>query len=343
VIVRRRGGRLTNVGLFALLAVALGTGAAAFAVGVGWVRWVTIAHGIAGFGLLLLVPWKWPIVRRGTRRRGGVRAAPAAVFGLLIVVSLAAGAAHSTGLWRTIGPFTAMQVHVGAALAAVPFAIWHVFARPVKVRRTDLSRRTLLRAGGVAAGSVALYGLSSGVIDLTGAPGSRRHATGSFERTSGPTATADGFPVTQWLFDPVPAIDPASWRVTVVGRNGQRAWTFDEIDALREPVTATIDCTGGWYSTRTWDGVRVDRLVEPARARSVVVTSHTGYARRFSTDDATRLWVASRVDGVPLSAGHGFPARLVAPGRRGFWWVKWVTRIEASDEPWWWQSPFPLR
>ena len=48
------------------------------------------------------------------------------------------------------------------------------------------------------------------------------------------------------------------------------------------------------------------------------------------------------MDGRPLSHGHGFPARLVAPGRRGFWWVKWVTDIEVSDRPWWWQSPFPL-
>ena len=42
------------------------------------------------------------------------------------------------------------------------------------------------------------------------------------------------------------------------------------------------------------------------------------------------------------TAGHGFPARLVAPDRRGFWWVKWVVRIETSNVPWWVQSPYPL-
>jgi DMSO/TMAO reductase YedYZ molybdopterin-dependent catalytic subunit len=26
--------------------------------------------------------------------------------------------------------------------------------------------------------------------------------------------------------------------------------------------------------------------------------------------------------------------RLVAPGRRGFWWVKWVARLDVVDEPW---------
>ena len=51
---------------------------------------------------------------------------------------------------------------------------------------------------------------------------------------------------------------------------------------------------------------------------------------------------ATRLAGRPLGAGHGFPARLVAPGRRGFWWVKWVTSIEVDPAPWWRQPPFPL-
>jgi DMSO/TMAO reductase YedYZ molybdopterin-dependent catalytic subunit len=52
--------------------------------------------------------------------------------------------------------------------------------------------------------------------------------------------------------------------------------------------------------------------------------------------------VATHVGGEPLSAGHGAPARLVAPGRRGFWWVKWIMAIDVDNEPWWWQPPFPL-
>jgi DMSO/TMAO reductase YedYZ molybdopterin-dependent catalytic subunit len=74
----------------------------------------------------------------------------------------------------------------------------------------------------------------------------------------------------------------------------------------------------------------------------VVARSVTGYSRRYPLVDAGRLWLATRVGGAPLSAGHGAPARIVAPGRRGFWWVKWVTSLEVSGAPWWWQPPFPL-
>ncbi|MGH8927921.1 MAG: molybdopterin-dependent oxidoreductase, partial [Acidimicrobiia bacterium] len=88
--------------------------------------------------------------------------------------------------------------------------------------------------------------------------------------------------------------------------------------------------------------VSLDRLLQPGRALSVVAWSATGYARRFPIDDLERLWLATGVGGRPLSPGHGFPARIIAPDRRGFWWVKWVERLETSPIPWWVQLPYPL-
>jgi DMSO/TMAO reductase YedYZ molybdopterin-dependent catalytic subunit len=76
---------------------------------------------------------------------------------------------------------------------------------------------------------------------------------------------------------------------------------------------------------------------------SVNVRSITGYSRRFAFDEASGLLLATRLDGSPLDAGHGFPVRLVVPGRRGFAWVKWVGTVDVEDLPSWWQPPFPLQ
>jgi DMSO/TMAO reductase YedYZ molybdopterin-dependent catalytic subunit len=356
--------RRTNLALLAVLLVALASGGLAFAAGTGWGRPVVLAHGLAGLAVLVLAPWKSVVVRRGLARRRGPGRAASVAFGLVVLVAVAAGLGHATGLARSLGPVSAMQVHVGAALAAVPLLAWHAAARGgARPRRTDLSRRALLRAAAVAGGSGLLLLALEGAARLTGLPGARRRFTGSFP-VAGPAAAAGTpgggladparIPVTQWLDDRVQVIDPAGWRLRVRSGAATRDWTWEELDGFADRVEATLDCTGGWYATAAWQGARLDRLLPPGPAGggaadagpgaggSLVVVSATGYRRRLPAADAPGLLLATRLGGRPLSAGHGFPARLVAPGRRGFWWVKWVTAVELDPAPWWRQPPFPL-
>jgi DMSO/TMAO reductase YedYZ molybdopterin-dependent catalytic subunit len=110
----------------------------------------------------------------------------------------------------------------------------------------------------------------------------------------------------------------------------------------RERFTAVLDCTSGWYSEQEWEGVRLSALLPAGEWRSVEVRSVTGYTRWFGADTLDDVWLATRLNGFPLPYGHGYPARIVAPGRRGFWWVKWVTSIQPSARPPWAQSAFPL-
>ncbi len=155
------------------------------------------------------------------------------------------------------------------------------------------------------------------------------------------------------MFDAVPAIDPATWRLTVRVGATIKQWTYEELLAYDDRLRATLDCTGGFYSTQDWSGVRLSRLFalfpSPARGggqgggSSIHVRSLTGYDRRFASNDAGRLLIATGLGGMPLDAGHGFPVRLVAPDLRGYWWVKWVTTITIDELPSWWQLPFPMQ
>jgi hypothetical protein len=318
--------RRTNVALLWLLVAALTTGIVAFGIGSGWNLWVTSAHGLVGLGLITLVPWKSVIVRRGFARHRPGRAGSVGLTALVLAAVLS-GVLHSTGAVLGIGPLSAMQIHVGSALLAIPLALLHVRARPARLHRTDLSRRDLLRAGGVLGVGGLLYGASR--------LGSERRVTGSHERGS---FRPEAMPVTQWFDDPVPDIAIRNWTLRV----GDRRWSYDELSTYGDGVTATLDCTGGWFADQRWEGVWLSRLLGDAAGRSVEVVSATGYARRFPLPDAPDLLLATRVGGTSLSRGHGVPARLVAPGRRGFWWVKWVTEVSVDDRPWWLQSPFPL-
>jgi hypothetical protein len=329
-----RGAR-TNLALLALLAVAFLTGWLAFAYATAPARWSLVVHAAGGFAILALLPWKSMIARRGLRRPWPGRWA-SVLFGVLVLVSLVAGLLHSTGVLVYIGPLTAMDFHVGAAIAAVPFAIWHVVARRVRVRATDLSRRNVLRGGAVVAGAAIAYAASELVVKATGLPGAARRFTGSYEAFSFQPAS---MPVSSWLFDAIPQIDQSAWRL----RAGGREWSYGELFVFDDRVTATLDCTGGFYSTQEWAGARLDRLIGQADGGSIRVLSSTGYDRRFPVDQASALLLATRAGGQPLDPGHGFPARLIVPDARGFWWVKWVTSVEVDDLPHWWQPPFPIQ
>jgi hypothetical protein len=308
--------RRTNLALAALLGVATASGVAALLVGEGRVAAVVWAHGAAGFALLPLVRPKGRIAARGTARRRGA-AAPGLLLGALVAASVALGVAHATGI-GTLGPLTALGWHIGLALAAVPVAAAHVWKRPPRPRAGDLSRAAFLRLAAVAgAGVVAKLAFEATL-------GAQRAATGSLRRAA-PVPTA-------WLDDAAPE------RIAT-------PYTPERLAGFAQTsVECTLDCTSGWYSTNRWAGVALVDLLSrlPPGTRSVEVRSATGYARRFGASDLDGIVLATHMDGVPLAPEHGAPARLVAPGRRGFWWVKWVTAVEPSPLPAWLQSPFPL-
>jgi DMSO/TMAO reductase YedYZ molybdopterin-dependent catalytic subunit len=335
--------RGTNLAVLAALLLVFATGAGAMATGSSRGRWVVIAHGIGALALLFLIPWKSIVVRRGWRRRRATRWA-SLVLVVLVLAAIGAGLASATGLVGTIAGLRMLWWHVALALVLVPLLLFHLMARPVRIGglRTwaEPGRRATLRLGAVAGLAAATYVVTEVGLRLIGAPGARRRFTGSYEVGSDNPAA---MPATIWLNDTVPAIDGSTWRLHVVDAVGRRELNLADLARPQQTVRALLDCTSGWYADQEWTGTPVSSLITvDGGTRSLLVHSVTGYWIRFPIGEIDRLLLATRVGGQALRPGHGYPLRLVAPGRRGFWWVKWVDRIEVQRTPAWWQPPFPV-
>lgn len=325
-----------QVNLWLAVAVlgAAATGLVSWAVGTEWARLWTAVHAAFGVMVLVLTPAKITGSVRVGLRRGRTSRWLSIAFGVLVLGVIGLGLAHSTGAWTGVGYWTSLWTHFLLAFVVLPLLSWHVLARPVRSRAVDLDRRMLL-GGGMAAGVAAVtVGAVELGVRLVGASGGRRRFTGSHEVGS---MDPDAMPTVSWIDDRAPAdVDPAAWSFAVDGR----AIDLQELAARARPLDAVLDCTGGWWSRQAWDVVPVAEILDGDH-RSFLVRSATGYHRTFPTVDAGEVYLAVGYHGRPLRRGHGAPLRLVAPGRRGPWWVKWVTEIESTNRPWWLQLPFP--
>jgi DMSO/TMAO reductase YedYZ molybdopterin-dependent catalytic subunit len=329
-------GRLANLALLVVVPAATASGFVMFLLGSGPVLLVAVVHGVVGLAVVVLVPWKSVVVRRGLKRPHRRGVVTSLALGAAVLLAQATGVAHLGGVLMAAPALTTMQLHVGAGLTAAILTFVHARRRRVRARRGDLSRRSLLRLGALAsaAGVLELSVRGAGTLAV---PRGIRRPTGSFRLASSSVAAV---PATSWLLDRAPVLDAVSWRLTVTADGVSRDISLADLSGWDDRVTSVLDCTGGWWTQQEWSGVWVARLLPDESTGSVEVTSATGYSRRLPL--TTDLLLATAVGGSSLSAGHGAPARLVVPGRRGYHWVKWVTAISLDDRPWWAESPLPL-
>src|SRR5256885_17223939 len=103
-----RFGARTNLGLLLLLGTAFLTGWPPLAYATAPARWSLVVHATSGVAILVLLPWKSMIARRGISRDRPHRWA-SILLGVLVITSMLAGLAHSTGLLVYAGPFSAME------------------------------------------------------------------------------------------------------------------------------------------------------------------------------------------------------------------------------------------
>jgi len=347
--------RTTNICILVVILLAILSGVVSLLAGAPGGRWLFWLHRIAGLSLIVLAWWKWRIIARSYGKHGlTLSTALAALSTLLVVGSLGTGV-----LWATtgfpgarvplLGSLTGLGIHIAVSVALIPLLMLHVVQRWQRARRADFAgRRAAVRWAGLSAAGLALWGAGDAAAAIGELSGKDRRFTGSRERGRLPGNT---FPSTNWFTDPKPRIERDDWSIRISSRGGfNERLSFNDLVGLEQAsIRETLDCTGGWYSTQDWTGVPVGVMLAAAAgdsvitARSIIVHSATGYTRRFPISESAKLLLATHVGGEALTRGHGFPARLVAPGYRGFEWVKWVVEIELSNEPEWLQAPLPLQ
>jgi DMSO/TMAO reductase YedYZ molybdopterin-dependent catalytic subunit len=293
-------------------------------------------HRALGLTLLALIGWKTSIVLRSLRRRlGRDRSVVLGIIaGIALLSTVGLGLAWTFNLisFDLLWGYSPMNIHVALGVSLLPFAGWHAWVR----RRTNrvsapvLSRRSALRLGGLAVGTAAGW---LAIEQLAPVLNATRLASGSKQTTS---LSGNDYPAEIWLLDAVPALNAATWRVRLVGAGLRTAeLSLDDLSHYTfRSVQAILDCTSGWWTEQVWSGVslldvlRAHGLTEAAR--EVSLTSVTGHRIALPLTDLGDALLATHVGGEALSPGHGYPVRLVAPGRRGYQWVKWVADIAVS-------------
>ena len=245
-------------------------------------------------------------------------------------------AAHYQVAWITMGGIVA---HVGAKWAVARRSLRRPSHRPrladadpelrslAEGRHPGLTRRGFLATVTGAAGVVTAVTVGQTVRGLAPlallAPRDPRHRpVNRSAAAAGVTASAAS----------------AAYRLEVTGRvRHPLSLSADELRAL--PATEArlpIACVEGWSYSAPWTGVALPDLLRragaPARAavRVESLEANSPYRTSFlnhrqASDRHTLL--ATHLDGDVLSADHGYPVRLVGPGRPGVNQTKWVTRV----------------
>jgi DMSO/TMAO reductase YedYZ molybdopterin-dependent catalytic subunit len=164
----------------------------------------------------------------------------------------------------------------------------------------------------------------------------------------------------------VPRVDAERWQLRVDGMV-DRPFTLSYQQLLALPMVErdiTMTCVsnevgGGYVGSARWLGVRLADVLDRAGVRdgadqlfSTAVDGFTISTPLDAVRDGRDALLVVGMNGEPLPAAHGYPARLVVPGLYGFVSAtKWVTRLTLStyarDTAYWterkWATDAPVK
>ena len=142
--------------------------------------------------------------------------------------------------------------------------------------------------------------------------------------------------------------DLSTWTLRVFGEvEEELELTWEQLNALpRTENTQDIHCVTRWSRfDAQFSGVHWRELAKLARpkpsARFAIAHAEAGFTANvpLSYLDEDNALLVTHADGEPLTPDHGYPLRLVVPGKYFWKSAKWLRGIELSsvDKPGFWE------
>ena len=138
----------------------------------------------------------------------------------------------------------------------------------------------------------------------------------------------------------VPKIDLKTFQLELTGLiDSSFILTWDEILAFPETFSDTIlmYCVEGWEVWGNWKGILIKDLLEKAHVQPegnhILFECDEGYTTALPISYLVKYnaLLAYQVNDAPLPEHDGFPLRLIAFGKFGYKWAKWVKKLEIMD------------
>jgi len=146
----------------------------------------------------------------------------------------------------------------------------------------------------------------------------------------------------------VPHTDLSAWDFRVWGEVDEPlVLTWEELSELPTvEVTQDIHCVTRWSRFDTtfrgvpWSAIR-ERIGQRPSARFAIAHAEQDFTANVPVSflEAEGAMLATHADGEPLTLEHGWPLRLVIPGKYFWKSAKWLRGIElsATDRPGFWE------
>ena len=142
----------------------------------------------------------------------------------------------------------------------------------------------------------------------------------------------------------IPDIDVNDWTLEIGGLvDNPMVLSYDDILKMpQESVYETLETIsnppgGRSIGNAVWTGVPFDFILDQVgvgeNVFDVAFYSLDGYSTSITIEEALKesVMICYKMNGKTLTPIHGYPVRMVVPGKYGMKWPKWINKIEFVD------------